>query len=1140
MVNAPEIEALIVQTSLPRVRAITFYLPQFHPIPENDKWWGKGFTEWINVVKARPNFKGHEQPHLPADLGFYDLRVKETRLEQAELARRYGIHGFCFYYYWFAGKRLLYRPLEEILQSGEPDFPFCICWANENWTRAWDGRSGEVLISQHHSEEDNRNFIRSLFPFFLDRRYIHVNGRPLLLIYRIDIIPDVRRAVELWRGECAMAGINNPYLVAVQSFGIGDPMPYGFDAAVEFPPHGTNYDWNCNEKYRDRLLNPNFSGHIIDIDRFIDIANQRELPPYRLFRGVMPRWDNTARRQDTSLIFVNTSPERYESWLARTVEQTCRHLHGDERLVFINAWNEWAEGCHLEPDQKYGHAYLEATHRALCGQGDVVALAASSTLESVDTVSTSLTTGTMEPTPNEPDLEQQSISDLPSGVKTGFILGVVRWLYRRLPLARTAKIELAHRAYTRFPRFFQNASSYRRWREIQESTVQVFHATLATPMSEETPEAARAIVFPEVDAPKVSIVIPVQGKIAYTLHCLRSIQHSQTRASYEVIVLDDCSTDRTPELLELVCGVITIRNETNLGFLRSCNKAAARARGDYLLFLNNDTEVLPGWLDELFDTFATHPEAGLVGSKLVYPDGRLREAGGLIWRDGSVTNYGRDNDANRPEYNFPREVDYCSGVSLMVPRRLFEGLGGFDERFAPACYGDTDLAFSVRQVGYKVLLQPFSRVIHFEGVTSGADVGKGTQSCQRINQDQFVAKWRDVLTSHGTRDDEPWLARERGVRRRALIVDVKTPMPDKDSGSIDMLQYIRMLRELGFKVVFCPHDLHHAGRYTEALQRLGVECLYQPFIVSLNIHLKKHGTYYDLVMLCRADFAAKHIDSVRRHCCHAKVIFNTVDLHYLREERQAKIEQSTRISYQAKRTKALEHSVMKRSDATIVISQSEYEILHQEWPELKVAVIPYVRELYGCAIHFLARRDILFIGNFQHSPNIDAVQYFVTSIWPLIRRKVPEMNFFIIGSGVPPEISSLARVTGVFVKGFVKDIAPIFNHCRLSVAPLRFGAGIKGKIGTSLSYGVPCIATTIAAEGMGLVDRRDVMIANDAEEFAAAVVEAYQNEALWNDLSKHGLEFMEQNFSYARGLERLGKLIDEICPAPEQLRKSAK
>ncbi|MDY6983723.1 MAG: glycoside hydrolase family 99-like domain-containing protein, partial [Pseudomonadota bacterium] len=764
--------------SEPSVRALAFVLPQFHPIPENDQWWGKGFTEWTNVTKARPNFTGHEQPHEPADLGYYDLRVPETKAAQAELARQYGIHGFCYYYYWFAGKRLLYKPLEQILESGEPDFPFCMCWANENWSRAWDGRSGEVLIEQQHSEADHRAFIQSLIPFFRDKRYIRVNGRPLLLIYRVGIIPDVNRAVEIWRGECQAAGVGDPYLVAVQSFGFSDPRPVGFDAAVEFPPHGTDiHNRNSNAAYLGSMLNDNFAGHIVDMRVPADMAMQRETPPYALFRGVMPRWDNTARRQNNSLIFVNSTPELYHEWLSHAVAHTCRHFDGDERLVFINAWNEWAEGAHLEPDRQYGHAYLEATQRALL-DGERAA--------ERDALPVNAAQNASAPSP------AQAASDDKTEAQRSRVVHELRMLYKRVPLPRSAKIAAVHKAFEYLPWLFRNSPEYKKWaaHRVRPHAAAAAPAVrvLSEPVQKATAEAARAIRFPDAAAPQVSVIIPVYGKIDYTLHCLRSVQQSKTSVPYEVIVIDDCSKDETPELLAQVQGIRVIRNESNLGFLHNCNKAAAEARGTYLLFLNNDTQVHPGWMDALHDTFLQYPQAGLVGSKLIYQDGRLQEAGGIIWNDASGLNYGREDDAMKPEYGFLRDVDYCSGASIMVPRALFAQLGGFDTNLAPAYYEDTDLAFAIRKEGYRVLYQPFSVVIHFEGITSGTDIKQGVKSYQAVNQHKMHAKWRDVLAQHGTRADDTWLARERHATRRALVMDWATPRPDRDSGSIDTFQ----------------------------------------------------------------------------------------------------------------------------------------------------------------------------------------------------------------------------------------------------------------------------------------------------------------------------------------------------------------
>ena len=347
------------------VRLIAFYLPQFHPIRENDEWWGKGFTEWTNVVKAQPNFDGHYQPRLPADLGFYDLRVPEVMEHQAELARQYGIYGFCYHYYWFGGKRLLEMPLERMLRTGKPNFPFCLSWANENWTRRWDGLEHEVLITQQHSDEDDVAVMSDLIRYFRHPNYIRINGKPLLLIYRIGLFPNIRHTVGRWRDLCQKEGVGEIYLAMVESFehasADDDPKIYGFDASVEYPPH----QMSALIEAPGPMLNSAYVGSVNHYREIVRRYLQKDTPSYTKFRGVMPDWDNTARKQNHAHIFHHSSPDAYKGWLQAIIEQTRERYMGDERMVFVNAWNEWAEGAYLEPDRKYGFAYLEATASAL-------------------------------------------------------------------------------------------------------------------------------------------------------------------------------------------------------------------------------------------------------------------------------------------------------------------------------------------------------------------------------------------------------------------------------------------------------------------------------------------------------------------------------------------------------------------------------------------------------------------------------------------------------------------------------------------------------------------------------------------------------------------------------------------------------
>lgn len=349
------------------VRLIAFYLPQFHPVAENDRWWGPGFTDWRNVVRASPLFEGHYQPRLPGDLGFYDLRIDDVRRRQVELARAHGIHGFCYYYYWFNGRRILEHPLDRYVADPSIDFPFCICWANENWSRRWDGGNSEVLLVQEHDTASDMKFIRDVIPLFKDPRYIRVNGMPLLVLYRADLLKFPAQTAAGWREECEKAGLPGLHLCAAQTFEVSDPRPFGFDSACEFPPHKHAVGHITQDL---RGLPAGFKGWVCDYEMVARHSLTAPVPDYPLYRGLFPSWDNSARKREQALIFHNADPHRYEYWLRGLVEYTKQNMVGDQRIIFINAWNEWAEGAHLEPDLKYGPAYLEATLRALSGQTD--------------------------------------------------------------------------------------------------------------------------------------------------------------------------------------------------------------------------------------------------------------------------------------------------------------------------------------------------------------------------------------------------------------------------------------------------------------------------------------------------------------------------------------------------------------------------------------------------------------------------------------------------------------------------------------------------------------------------------------------------------------------------------------------------
>jgi len=684
----------------------------------------------------------------------------------------------------------------------------------------------------------------------------------------------------------------------------------------------------------------------------------------------------------------------------------------------------------------------------------------------------------------------------------------------RFLLARA--LALAHRTLASLRTRGWRASWMRARRQLQPARLPA--ASLYRP----APAAFAPFALPVSDAPRASLVVPVYGQVGHTLACLRALAAHPPRDPFEVIVVDDGSDDDTPRRLPQVAGLRYHRRATNGGFIAACNDGAALARGEFLVLLNNDTVPQPGWLDALLDTFAMQRDVGLAGAQLLYPDGRLQEAGGVVFRDGSAWNYGRFGDPRAPEYGYLRDADYLSAAAVAMPRALFERLGGLDARYAPAYYEDTDLSFAVRDAGLRTVYQPRARVLHDEGTSAGTDPARGMKAAQVRNREVFAGKWATALQSQLPPGTEPTPALLHRTQPQVLVIDALTPQPDRDSGSLRLVNLMRLLREEGAHVVFLPADRQHAGPPTEALQQLGVETWYAPYAARTPAWLREHGPRFRSIIACRHYVAAPLLPLLRAHAPQARIVFDSVDLHYLRETRAAELSGSDAQRQAAARTRTAELGVIAGSDATLVVSEAERDLLARDAPGAEVEVLSNLHEIAGPGRPFLERQDLVFVGGFRHPPNTDAVRWFVADVFPRIRARLPGVRFHCIGGDVPRDIVGLATQEGVVVHGHVPDLAPWMEGARVAVAPLRYGAGVKGKVNLSMAHGQPVVATPAAVEGMHLRDGDDVLVAADAAAFADAVVRLYGDEALWRRLAAGGLANVQRHFSMdaARGTVR--------------------
>ncbi len=636
------------------------------------------------------------------------------------------------------------------------------------------------------------------------------------------------------------------------------------------------------------------------------------------------------------------------------------------------------------------------------------------------------------------------------------------------------------------------------------------------------------IRFPAYDQPVASLVVTAHLGAEITAACLRSIAERTEGPAYEVIVVDDATDEANARLWQQVHGAQILVNDPGIGYLRSVNRGAAAARGRYLVLMNNDVEVELGWLRALVAQVESAPDVGAVAAKLVYPDGSLQEAGGIVFRDGSAANFGKGGDPDFHEFDYVRAVDYGSAACLLVRADAWAQVGGFDERFLPMYYEDVDLCFALRASGYRVMYEPTARVVHHEGGTAGTDTDSGAKRHQELNRPVFVEKWRTELERDQPRPSPEGLRRasNRASGPHVLVVDHRVPMPDHDAGSLRMLRLVETLLLLGCRVTFAPDDLSTHEPYTHDLQARGVDVIHGPTWMSRE--LAAIGSDLQLAIVSRPYVAAQHMHLLREHTPRATIAYDTVDLHYVREQRRAE-GGVPHAAGKAATIRELELGLVRGADVTVVVSDEEREQLEAEAPGCKVVVIPVVNEIAEQVPPPDERSGVLFVGGFDHPPNVDAALTLVNAGMPLVWQRLGDVPVVIAGSKPPPEIQALASAN-VEVTGWVEDLQPLIDGARVMAAPLRYGAGMKGKVTQSLGAGLPVVTTPTGAEGLGVEDGRELLIAEDPADLAERIVRLHQDDELWRRLSAEGQDVVRRVASIELMRERLAELLALSAP----------